>query len=441
VRTFLQLLRIAFWMLPLQRALTVIGALVLVAGQVFDLPFNMPGSTLPLTFFGVSLMMVVPLLAGGVFLRMLSASRPLLLRPHARGRLLAGTICILMLVTLFWVGCYWMAFLAVPPQYQPDMHDYLLMLAMSLSFGTQCAVSLFIASRSPLWTLLILLAWQLPALLLHLFGVDDAARLLGGPVSLGMSGMVWLVFGIWYLRARRIHATAWGRKEESTPAAKVVDNVAAVSHDQAMARWVLGGSTPVRIGLQCLLAAAGVLALQWIFARDSGERALQAMMFGTLAIVATVGGVVSSTMAAHARGLWLPAGRSRLQLHAWMEWRMLRVMLAIFAAVALVGALLWRFTGFAMSLPPAYLFSALLAPGLAAAWLGLMQQHRRSLFDALAGLAIFAGWFYGLVQPLYTASSDARWDILAAQLGLAVLLREVAYVRWRSADWRRVQRV
>lgn len=440
MKTLLQLLRIAFWMLPLQRALTVIGALVLVAGQVFDLPLNMPGSTLPLTFLGVSLMMVVPLLAGGVFLRMLSASRPLLLRPHARGRLLAGTVLILVLVSLFWVGCYWMTFQSAPLKYQPDAGQYLVMLAMSLSFGTQCAVGLFIASRSPFWTLLILAAWQLPALLLHLFGVEEAARLLGGPVSLATSGVVWVVFGIWYLRARRVHATAWGRKDESTPAAKAEVTLAPLSRDAAMSRWVLGGSTPLRIGLQCLLAAVGVLVLQWIFARDNGARPLQTMMFGTLAIVATVGGVVASTMAAHARGLWLPGGRSRLQLHAWTEWRMVRVVLAVFAAVALVGAPLWWLNRSTVQLPPGYLFSALLAPGLAAAWLGLMQQHRRGLFDALAGLAILAGWFYGLVRPLYTGAAAARWDILAAQLGLAVLLREVAWARWRSADWHRVQR-
>ena len=81
MKTFWQLLRIGFWMLPLQRALTVIGFMVLVAGQVFSLPYNMPGSSLPITFFGVMLMMIVPLLTGGVFLRMLSSSRALLLRP------------------------------------------------------------------------------------------------------------------------------------------------------------------------------------------------------------------------------------------------------------------------------------------------------------------------------------------------------------------------
>jgi hypothetical protein len=383
--------------------------------------------------------MAVPLLAGGVFLRQLSMSRALLLRPHARRRLLAGFVGILVLVTCAWMICYWLAFLPVPPQHRPNASAHVLMFAMTLGFGTQCAVGLFIASRSPLWTLLVLFAWQLPGLLLHLLGVEDAARLLGGPVSLATSVLVWIVFAAWYLHARQIHASSWGSRGRSTSTAGARVDAVPLSRERAMLRWAMGGSTPLRIGLQCLLAAVVMLAIQWAFAHDSGERSVQAMMFGTLSVVGAVSGAVSSTMAAHARSLWLQARRSRLQLHAWMEWRMVGVALVIFAAVLLVAAVLW----FAMPrppLPPAYLCCALLAPGLGAAWLGLMQQHRRSLFDALAGLAIIAAWFYGLVQPLYTASATARWDILAAQLGLAVLLREVAYVRWRSADWRRVQR-
>ena len=191
MKTFWQLLRVGFWMLPLQRALTVIGLTVLVGGQLFRLPFNMPGSTLPITFFGVMLVIIVPLLAGGAFLRMLCASRALLLRPHARGRLLAGAFGILMLATLCWMFCYWLAFQAVPPKLRPDAEALLLMFSLTLNFGTMCAVVLFIASRSPLWTLVILILWQAPGLLLHAFGVEDAARLLGGPVGVLMSAAVW----------------------------------------------------------------------------------------------------------------------------------------------------------------------------------------------------------------------------------------------------------
>lgn len=57
----------------------------------------------------------------------------------------------------------------------------------------------------------------------------------------------------------------------------------------------------------------------------------------------------------------------------------------------------------------------------------------------LAGIGIAAGIFYGLVRPLYAGIAQAPWMVLGAQIALAVLLREVAHVRWRGADWRRAQ--
>jgi hypothetical protein len=68
-----------------------------------------------------------------------------------------------------------------------------------------------------------------------------------------------------------------------------------------------------------------------------------------------------------------------------------------------------------------------------------MQQHRRSLFDAAAAFGIFLGWSCGLVGPLYGGATANPWELLGPEVALAVLLREVGYVRWRSADWRRVQ--
>jgi hypothetical protein len=438
MKTLWQLLRVGFWMLPLQRALTIIGLAVLVGGQFIGRSFNMPGSSLPITFFGASLMMLVPLLAGGVFLRMLSSSRALLLRPHARGRLLGSAFGILLLVSFAWMLCYWMAYLQVPPKYQPDAEQTLLMFAMTLSFGTQCAVALFIASRSPLWTLIILLAWQAPGLLLHAFGVQDASRLLGGPVSLLISAATWVVFAAWFLRARRIHATAWRRRDAAREAFAQAARIPA-TREQAMSLWVLANATPARLGLQCLLASIALLLIQWALGREAGVRAMHAMMFGALATITLVAGAVGSSMARRSRALWLPAGRTRLELHAWIERLLLRVVLAVSLAVGVAAAAVWLLLAPRPALPLGYLLPALLVPGLCAGWLGLMQQHQRSLFDALAGIGIAAGIFYGLVEPAYAAVSDAPWGILGAEVALAVLLREVAWVRWRGADWRRAQ--
>lgn len=437
----MQLLRVGFWMLPLQRWLTLLGAASLLVGLVFHPPANAPGSTLPPTFLGVGLMVMVPLLAGGVFLRMLSTSRALLLRPHARGRLLAGAVGILLLASSVWIFAYWAAFQQVPAKFRPPLEEYSLMLAMTLSLGTLCAVALFIASRSPMWTLLIILIWQAPGLLLHALGVEDATRLLGGPVSLAMSLLVWLVFGIWYLRARRIHASAWGHRQDSTPAMATTSVSQPATREQAMSRWLLANQSAPQLGLYCLLAALFVLGFQWIFAREVEAQTLHAIMFGTLAIVAVLTGAVGRTMAARSRALWLPAGRTRLQLYGWIERQSLLVALAIGVAVGLAATLVWWLGAPHPAMPLGYLLPALLAPGLCSVWLGLMQQHRRSLLDVLAMIAIAAGIFYGVVRPLFAGSAAARWDVLGAQLVLAALLREMARLRWRSADWRRAQRV
>ena len=439
--TLVQLLRVSFWMLPLQRWLTLLGAVVLIVGLVLHPAVNSPGSTLPVSFLGVGMMGLVPLLAGGALLRMLSTSRALLLRPHARGRLLGGAVAILLLVSSVWVFTYWAAFQQLPARFRPPLEEYSLMLAMTLSFGTLCAVALFIASRSPMWTLLIILIWQAPGLLLHVLGVEDASRLLGGPISFAMSLLVWLAFGTWYLRARRIHASAWGHRQESAPAVAPAAVLQPATSEQAMSRWLLANQSVPQLGLYTLLAALAVLGIQWIFAREVEPGTLHAIMFGTLAIVAVVTGAVGKAMAARSRALWLPAGRSRLQLYAWIERQSLLVTLAIGVAVGLAAMLAWWLSAPRPAMPLAYLLPALLVPGLCSAWLGLMQQHRRGLLDVLAMMAIAAGVFYGVVRPLYISSAAARWDILGAQLVLAVLLREMARLRWRSADWRRAQRV
>ena len=50
MKTFVQLLRVGFWMLPFQRWLTVLGGAVCIGSlMLFDrVPFTMPGSSLPL---------------------------------------------------------------------------------------------------------------------------------------------------------------------------------------------------------------------------------------------------------------------------------------------------------------------------------------------------------------------------------------------------------
>ena len=124
-----------------------------------------------------------------------------------------------------------------------------------------------------------------------------------------------------------------------------------------MTRWLLGSSTPLRIGLQWLLGAALLIGVQLLLARayDSPPRMVNAMLYGTLSLSPIVIGAVSFAIAGRSRGLWLNAGRSRLQLHAWCERLMLRVALAIALPLALLGGVAVDFpvaaTGVAWNLP------------------------------------------------------------------------------------------
>jgi hypothetical protein len=100
---------------------------------------------------------------------------------------------------------------------------------------------------------------------------------------------------------------------------------------------------------------------------------------------------------------------------------------------------LWLVLGLRPSLPPGYLALAMLGPALAAGWFGLMQVHRRISLDGLAGFLLILGWFAGLIRPMFRGETEPEWAIVLALLALVVLLREVAYARWREADWPRAQ--
>ena len=344
-----------------------------------------------------------------------------------------------MLGTLLWIFAYWAAFQRASPKFRPDAEGYLMMFVLTLSFATQASISIFIASRGPLWALIVIGAWQLPGMVLRLAGADDVPRLLTGPVGLAMAPLAWLVFGIWYLRSARIHSPGWTRMGAAAAAIVVDDEGGTATREQAMERWVLGGSTPARIGLQWALGVTILVGVQLLLGRDSPPRAVAAMIFSTMAMSFVVTGSIGWSIAARSRGLWLTGGRSRRELHAWCERVMLRVLVTTGLPFVLLGTALWWALPERAALPGPYLLLALLAPALTAAWIGLMQVQFRMVVDVICALAIIAGMWTTLVQPQITGAGP-RWGLLAAQFALVVVVRQLAAWRWRGADWPRAQR-
>lgn len=427
-----QVLKINFWMLPAQRVMLVVGV-TLSIGLCIAGSWSAPQALM--------LAMVIPLFTSGVFLRQLSSRRHAQLWPHGRGRLLAGTISVMIVCTALYILSYWPAFANTSPGFKAIVLEGLVMqYVVMFVFWTQCTIGMFIASRKPVWALVALIAWVVPFIVMGATG--QVPQAMTGPPGFIAAAGVWVVFSIWFLRSRRIGTTAW-RVRHETVTAGAESAVAATTPVEAMQRWLLSSGTPLTLGLQWGLAMLVLLGVQLAVPRltggDSPRVWVTAMLFGTLSLAAAVIGAVSWTIAKRSRGLWLPAGKSRLELFRHCERLMLKTLLAVVLPMSALSVALWVVLDLRPSLPPGYLALAMLAPALAAGWFGLMQVHRRIALDGLAGFLLILGWFASLIRPLFRGETEPGWTVVWALLALVVLLREVAYARWRGADWPRTQ--
>ncbi len=433
MKTIWQVLKIAFWMLPAQR-------IMLFAGVALTIGFWLAGKWYtPVLLLAI----VLPLITGGVFLRRLSSPRYAQLWPHGRGRLLAGTFSVMFASTALYLLAYWPAFANAPPAFKPRLVEGLVMQFVVLFvFWTQCTISMFVASRKPAWALVVVIAWVSPGILMRATGSDSVALAMTGPVGMITALAVWAGFSAWFLTSLRIGTTEWRVRQESiTAGSQRADTT--TSPVEAMQRWLLSSGTPLTLGLQwslAMLILMGVqLAVPHLIGGDSPPAWVTAMMFGTLSLAAAVIGATSWTIAKRSRWLWLPAGKSRLELFRHCERLMLKSLLAVMLPMGALSLALWFSLDARPSLPPGYLSLAMAGPAFAAGWFGLMQVHRRFSLDGLAGLLLVIGWLSGLIGPLFRGETDPRWGIVLADLALVVLLREVAHLRWRKADWPRTQ--
>lgn len=433
MKTIWQVLKIAFWMLPAQRVMLVVGAVLSIGLCLAGVWWSAPQALL--------LAMVIPLFTSGVFLRQLSSRRHAQLWPHGRGRLLAGTISVMIVCTALYIFSFWPAFANTPPGFKAIVLEGLLMqYVMMFVFWTQCTIGMFVASRKPVWALVAFVAWVLPLIVINATGQEPQA--MTGPTGFVAAVGVWVVFSIWFLTSRRIGTTAWRVRQETITAGSE-SAVAAATPVEAMQRWLLSSGTPLTLGLQWGLAMLVLLGVQLVVPRliggDSPRDWVTAMLFGTLSLAAAVIGALSWTLAKRSRWLWLLAGKTRLELFRHCERLMLKALLAVGLSMVALSLALWFVLDLRPSLPPGYLALAMVGPALAAGWFGLMQVHRRISLDGVAGLLLILGWFAGLIRPLFRGETEPEWGIVLAVLALVVLLREVAYARWREADWPRTQ--
>ena len=208
MKTIWQVLKVTFWMLPAQRVMLVVGV-TLSIGLCLAGSWSAPQALM--------LAMVIPLFTSGVFLRQLSSRRQAQLWPHGRGRLLAGTISVMVVCTALNIVSYWPAFAKTPLGLKAIVLEGMMMqYVVMFVFWTQCTIGMFVASRKPMWALVAFIAWVLPFVVRGQTGQEPEA--MTGPTGFVAAVGVWVAFSIWFLKSRQIGTTAWRVREETVTA-------------------------------------------------------------------------------------------------------------------------------------------------------------------------------------------------------------------------------
>lgn len=442
MRSFLQLLKLAFWMRPLQRALVVLAVGVALLALLLPEGAGPPGQPgiAPVLMLGMVLVLVTPLFTSGLILRALSAQRGIQMLPHARLRLLAGTIGLVLVTTLFALLAIRIAQQPMPPQHRPEAGFYAMTFVLTFALATQLAIAMFIGSRSPWWALVTVLVLQAPSIVMRLAGIETTPRLITGPVGLAFLVATWLVFGAWYLRAASISAVGWrGSRQMIWKGGTRALNEPVHSREEAMQRWLLGALTPIRASLFWLAGTGLFIVIQLLFGKFSSPAVVSAMLLVTLSLAASGLFGIGYAIAQRSRGLWLTAGRDRAALFAWSEGLLMRYVVHVALPFAMVGQILSVLLPTRPSLPGSFLLAGTGAMMLAMAWLGLATRRNVVWLDLVLGLAVIVSWFFGLAMPLITGATEPRWGVLVLQFVLVLAVRMLAAWRWRVADWPRAQ--
>ncbi len=439
MKTFLQVLRLAFWANPLQRALTCIGVLAIAVNSSGMLGFVW-GDVL--AFF--MLTTVVSLLMGGVYWRIASAPRIVRLAPHGRTRLLGSFLVLLLLVALVWAAQQWLYYLRwVNPKYHLLLTLHLVELVGIALVASVAVTGLFVASRSPFAALVVLVVLVSPGLAVTLFEVDLQRRVQSAPRNLALLALIWIPFAIWYLKARRISPPRWlASGGQDVLATATVSAARPRSRQEAFERLLLGGTTIRQLGLLWFLVLGFLLGLQWLFVRvgDPRDPALVArVMYFSLCICPLVTTIVSFAAIRRSRAPWLLATSSRVEFFAGID----RILMRMNAVMVLVHAFWLVAVWLVYSRQPGPLLGQLDAAQLN--WLLLWVP---GFFATNAQLARLPKWPITLLATgalifLWRLSAAGTRGYLFATLLLiaAVIatfaLRVLARRRWRDGDFPR----
>jgi hypothetical protein len=394
---------------------------------------------------GVALVLISPVLVGGVVFRSLSAARAVALIPNGRLKLVLGAFASYLLLSLL-VG------VAV---HMTRGGSVGLLTAAALAILSVQFMGYYWSSQYRLGGLWLLswILWLQPFIVGFKTGYLrdwlSTATGLGAAVLLILCA--WLAFGFRYLRARRVGVPLLDGFLIVTRTAAKTARFAPVPHSVAAqiphytsryaARTLLLGiawnrrSIWQRLFWGILIVLIVGLPAQLLGA--VGNSIGSSFAWVPLQLVAgPVAWSFAFTMTQRARLLWLSSGLPRVELFRLVEsytWRLMLIAICV-AMLPTVPRYLLGIRDFSAAVQLAMFMAIPCASAAAFLYAGMSYVSGRKLAGTLIIAVCAAFWLVNLAFPLTGTAAPAP-ALLAMQIVIVPVLRALALRQWRDIDW------
>jgi hypothetical protein len=375
---------------------------------------------------GVMMIAIAPVVAGPMLFCSMAAQRTTALIPHGRLKLVLGAVGAQLLLAVFIAA-------GLGAMNRAPVHTVFAIAFGALTvFFLVLSLSMYYRPLLVSWLLLLFLPRMLASAFPQLHLGTRIASPTGLVVVLAASMLAWLLYGNSVIKSRRRTPRPWNAVGLGPP------TTGPYTPRDAMLIALTGNANFRRvIILVVLLLGTVFIGLTLITAGAPQPGGNPAFVFAlTICFMAAlIPGTCSGIMARRARRLWLTAGTGRAELFGAIEsqcWRLIFFALgtALLMAVPLVAVSNHSAPGLITLIAMATLP---LSSGSALVYAGLLYIRGNRFVDIL----IIGGNVLLLmaVELSASANSQAFPPLLAIQIILVPLLRQVARGRWNRIDW------
>jgi hypothetical protein len=430
----------------LQRWLLGIGLILAVAGHV-ALAHDWHPDLQPLfviqVYFGTLLVLISPVMVGGVVFRSLSAARAVTLIPNGRLKLVLGAfLSHLLLALLVGVAMSTTGGKSMAPVFTTAL-AILSVQFLGYYWSSQYRFGGFWLLSWIIWLRLIYAAFKVG----HLG--DWLSTASGLFAALLVVLCAWLAFALLYLRARRVgvpvldgflvfNRSASSSRQLATPAFAATPTPR-YSARSATRTLLLGIPWNRRTMWQRLLLGVLLVLFVGLPAQLKGPAGNSiGNTFAWVPILVVSGPVAWAfgfTMTQRARLLWLASGLGRAELFRVVEaysWRLMFISICV-AMVLIVPRILLGIRDFSGVAQLATFIAIPFASGASFLYAGMSYITGRKLAGTLIIAVCALLWLVNIGFPL--SSTAPAPALLALEIVLVPVLRALALRQWRDIDW------